>query len=286
VRDAIYKPRVLLEREGFASRRRRSQNFLCDRGVARAIVDVADLTSDDEVVEVGPGFGALTAEIVSWGAGVIAVELDRGLAKFLKEAFADEPLVRVLEGNALHVDYEQLAWVCGGRIKVISNLPYHLTSPLLFRLLDCRAVVLMVLTMQGEVARRLTAVAGSAEYGALSVTAGMLADAEIVRKISPGCFYPRPEVDSAVVKLKPLAAPRHRLGSRKAFRRVVKAAFGTRRKTLRNALKGAELPGVEGLSPEEFLRGANIDPRRRGETLSLEEFATLSRALHALHNEP
>lgn len=236
---------------------------------------------DELVLEVGPGLGVLTRALATQGARVVAVELDRGMVQVLSETLAGlEDRVQVVQGDVLAVDLEGLVrprLPPGGRAKVAANLPYYITTPILFRLLEqdlpLQRIVVMV---QKEVADRMVAGPGGKDYGALSVAIRFFTRPTIVTRVSSGSFWPPPEVDSAVVALEvheqpPVSAPRQELF------KVVKAAFGQRRKTLLNALSAGLGVPKDKLAP--VLQAAGIDPGRRGETLSLEEFATLTRAI-------
>ncbi|MGB9781970.1 MAG: 16S rRNA (adenine(1518)-N(6)/adenine(1519)-N(6))-dimethyltransferase RsmA [Moorellaceae bacterium] len=250
------------------------------------MVEKAQLEPPDIVVEIGPGMGALTQELARRAGLVIALEIDRGLLSILREVIAGIDNVRLVEGDALKTDFDELVREAlgaefRGRLpsyKIVANLPYYVTSPLLLHLLGNNFnIQYIVVMLQAEVAERLVARPGGKEYGALSVFVQYFAEPQIIMRVPRTVFYPRPEVDSAVVRL--VMRPRFPgEEDREFFFRVVRAAFAQRRKTLANALCG--LTGAR--EPvEAALREAGINPLRRGETLSLEEFALLSRALQA-----
>ncbi|HWI40354.1 MAG TPA: 16S rRNA (adenine(1518)-N(6)/adenine(1519)-N(6))-dimethyltransferase RsmA [Verrucomicrobiae bacterium] len=254
------------------------QNFLTDRNVLARIVSASGAGPADRVLEIGPGRGALTNLLAQAAGRVVAVEVDRELAALLRAEFFSLPKVEILEADVLEVDLRELLQGEGPPWKVVANLPYNISTPALFRLLEAREVLAdMTLMLQKEVGARLAASPGTAEYGILSVLFGLHYDISLAFVVKPGAFFPRPKVDSAVIRFLPLQKPREEVGDEELFRRLVKAAFGQRRKTLWNCLKGA------GLAPEEKLRGVleacGIDPGRRGETLSIAEFAALSRLL-------
>ncbi|BDG61991.1 16S rRNA (adenine(1518)-N(6)/adenine(1519)-N(6))-dimethyltransferase RsmA [Caldinitratiruptor microaerophilus] len=275
--------RAWLEARGLRPRRGLGQHFLVDRRVVDRIVAAVEPAPGDLVLEIGPGPGILTRALVEAGARVVAVELDRQLAALLRDTLpaAGAPgTVEVVEGDALKVDLAGLLAARlrpGARARVAANLPYYITSPLLFRLLEedlpLERIVVMV---QREVADRILAPPGTRAYAALSVAVAYHAEARLVARVPPGAFWPPPSVDSAVVLLRlrerpPVATPRE------ALFRVVRAAFGQRRKTLLRALAGGLR--LDGDVVARALARAGVDGTRRGETLSLAEFAAVADAL-------
>jgi 16S rRNA (adenine1518-N6/adenine1519-N6)-dimethyltransferase len=258
------------------------QNFLTDRNVLARIAEAVTIGPDDRILEVGPGRGALTALLAEKGAQVLAVELDRGLVPLLRKEFAGRKNVEVVEADILAVDLPRLLGEReAGTWKVAANLPYNISSQVLFRFLECRGLFsLLVLMLQKEVGERLLAPPACKEYGALTVLFRLHFQIRREFNVKPGSFYPVPKVDSVVLSFTPLSAPRVDVGDEEFFRRVVKAAFGQRRKTLWNCLRGAALTDDDAILTVALER-CGIDPARRGETLSLEEFAALSRVLHA-----
>ncbi|MGO0121641.1 16S rRNA (adenine(1518)-N(6)/adenine(1519)-N(6))-dimethyltransferase RsmA [Desulfothermobacter acidiphilus] len=280
--DELLSPtavRALLARLGIRPRKRWGQHFLVCRGVLDKVIAAAELSPSDTVVEIGPGLGVLTSRLLERAGRVLAIELDPLLAAWLRSQLGDHPRLTLVCADALQCDLESMVLAAGGTApyKVVANLPYYLTSPLLVRLLTSSwSVGLMVLMVQKEVALRLLATPGTKEYGSLSVLVQYRAVPSLVALVSPRNFYPPPEVDSAVVRLQVRTRPPVEVGDEELFFRLVRAAFAQRRKTLLNALAAA-CPewGKEGW--RERLRAAGIDPGRRGETLSLEEFARLAR---------
>ena len=258
------------------------QNFLVDRNVLDRIVEAVAIAPDDAVLEIGPGRGALTTLLAERATRVMAVELDRDLVPVLRKLFVGRPNVEIIPADILAVDLPALLSAHGAQQwKVAANLPYNISSQVLFRFLDHpRLFASLVLMFQREVGERLLASPATKEYGILSVFCRLHFDISRVLLVRPGAFYPVPKVDSIVLKFVPLAAPRVEVGDEALFRRLVKASFGQRRKTLWNCLRGAGLaPSDEVLI--EVLRSCAIDGARRGETLSLEEFAALARVLSA-----
>ncbi|MCG0277346.1 MAG: 16S rRNA (adenine(1518)-N(6)/adenine(1519)-N(6))-dimethyltransferase RsmA [Thermanaeromonas sp.] len=276
----------LLKAKGLRPSKARGQNFLLDANIARKIAEEAALAADDVVVEIGPGLGALTRELAQRAGRVIGIEIDRNLVQVLREILEGQPNVVLVEGDALKINFDELVGETlgmqgRGRLpayKVVANLPYYITSPLLVHLLGSGFnIERLVLMVQLEVAQRLTAGPGTKDYGALTVFAQYFADIQWVMRVPRTVFFPRPEVDSAVVRLYKRPRPPVDVGDdEEFFFRVVRASFSKRRKILPNALK--ELVG-DREKVFKALDTAGIMPIRRGETLSLEEFARLSRCL-------
>ena len=253
--------------------KRLGQNFLVDAGVVRAIVDAADLSPADTVLEIGPGIGTLTQ-----GLAESAVELDKKLPAVLAETLKGYDNVTVVPGDILKLDILRILNLgAGERFKVVANLPYYITTPILMALLEQRLPIERMVTMvQKEVAVRMTARPGSKDYGALSVAVQYHTDARIVMDVSPRAFMPAPEVTSSVIACRVRETPAVHPTDEKLFFRLVRAAFGQRRKTLLNALTGA------GLTKElcrAGLAAAGIAESLRGEQLSLADFARLSDAV-------
>jgi len=276
------RTRAILAARGLRPRKGRGQHFLVDAQVRDAIVAAAGVGPGDAVVEIGPGTGALTEALLRCGARVFAVELDRELAAALHEALGQPPALTVWVADALRFD---LAAHLGddparGRIQVVANIPYYITTPLILRLLRCRALFSTLhLTVQREVSERIGATPGSKAYGALTLACQYHAKVRQVLAIPRSAFHPIPEVDSTLVRFDLLDEPRVSVSSPPRLFRVIRAAFGQRRKTLRNALHGGGWP-MRAL--EVALGACGIVGNRRGETLTLEEFAQLSEALPEL----
>jgi 16S rRNA (adenine1518-N6/adenine1519-N6)-dimethyltransferase len=256
------------------------QNFLTDKNVLGRIVEACGIAAGDRVIEVGPGRGSLTRLLAEKGARVVAVELDRELVPLLESEFADRENVEIVQGDILDTDLRQLLhdrWE--GKWKVAANLPYNISSQVLIRFLDNRDLFSrLVLMLQREVGERLIAPPSCKEYGILSVYLALHFDIYREFLVRPGSFHPVPKVDSVVLRFNPLPEPRGEVGDEAFFRQVVRGAFGQRRKTLWNCLKSAGLVPTEEMLTKA-LADCGIDGRRRGETLSLDEFAALSREL-------
>jgi len=257
---------------GHRARKRFGQHFLHDRGVIRRILDALGPAPGETIVEIGPGLGALTRPLLERIPHLHVVELDRDLAARLRAEFPPERLT-VHEVDALKFDFCTLA-TSGSRLRIVGNLPYNISTPLLFHLLDHRTCIIdMLFMLQKEVVDRMAARPDTPDYGRLTV---MLQASLAVRKlfdVKPGAFSPPPKVESSVVHLAPHAMPPAAIRDPAIFARVVQAAFAHRRKTLRNNLRG--------LLTADRLQSLGIDPQRRAETLTLTEFATLSDALSA-----
>jgi len=276
--DPFPDARVLLERYGLRAKKAFSQNFLISERVFRAIVDATVKTDADWIVEIGAGLGTLTARLaerVSEGK-VIALERDRDMVTVLRAELAGVDNVDIEEVDALRYDLAMAAKWRGEPVTVCGNLPYQIAAPLLFRVIDARASVgLAVVMIQKEMADRLVAPPGGKDYGALGVMIRTYADVSVVAKVGAGSFVPPPKVDSTVVRLIPLATPRAQISDAAHYSAVVHAAFGQRRKTLRNALRAV----FHDEAVDSALQVTGIDGVRRGETLDLAEFAAVAEAL-------
>jgi 16S rRNA (adenine1518-N6/adenine1519-N6)-dimethyltransferase len=276
--EAFPDPRTLLRRHGLAAKKSWGQNFLIAESVYRGIVDATVRADDDWIVEIGAGLGTLTmrlAQRVPEGK-VIAVERDRDLIAVLEAELGHLDNVEVHPANALEYDLAAIARWHGGPVALCGNLPYQIASPLLFHFLEAREHLgRIVVMLQKEMAERLMARPGTSAYGALGVMVQAVADVSLVVRARATAFAPAPKVDSAVVCIVPLSAPRADLGDPQQFRHVVQAAFGQRRKVLKNALRARFEPDAV----DRALADTGIDGTRRGETLSIEELAALSRAL-------
>jgi 16S rRNA (adenine1518-N6/adenine1519-N6)-dimethyltransferase len=259
------------------------QNFLIDDSVLSRIVSCVAPVPEDAILEVGPGRGALTKRLAASGAQFLAIEWDRDLLPLLNAEFAGAANVEIGHGDILRVDLRQLleSRASGRKWKVAANLPYNISSQVLFRFLECSGLFeRLVLLLQKEVGDRLVAPAGCKDYGALTVLLRLHFDIRREFLVKPGSFRPVPKVDSCVLCFTPLERPRAEVGDEDFFRRIVKGAFNQRRKTLLNSLRSAGIGDEDDSLPEALLR-SGIDGGRRGETLTLDEFAALSRELQA-----
>lgn len=270
-------PAKKLAELGFRPQKGLGQHFLVEPGMVKNILDRAELDPALPVLEIGPGLGALTFPLLERGFTVTAVEKDRGLAGWLEaEAVPAWPgRLKVISADILEVDLAAEAALSGVRMSVLGNLPYQISTPLLFRLLEARASIAQaVLMFQREVADRLTAGPGTKDYGRLGVVFTLLARVERLLEVKPTVFHPRPKVGSTVVRVTFREASEPALLSEAVFLEVVKAAFSRRRKTLKNALASAFPPA----EVEAALSAASVAPGRRAETLTAAEFAALANA--------
>ncbi len=259
-------------------RKRLGQHFLCDPGVVRRIVDAAAPRGDATVLEIGPGLGALTDALAARAGRLVLVEIDRGLADRLEARYADAPHVQVVRGDVLELPLDAL--VDAREATVVGNLPYNVTTPILFRLLDLRArFPRAVVMVQREVAERLAARPGGKAWGVLPALLQTFAEIRVLFRVARGAFLPPPKVESAVVEIRWTAAPRVELGDPAVYRGVVRAAFNQRRKTLRNALAAfVATHGLDDAALHAAFARARIDPGARAERLTTADFAGLARA--------
>jgi len=251
------------------------QHFLIDGNIREKILDAAEIRDGECIVEIGPGTGYLTAGLLGRGARVIAIEIDRRLVEGLARAVI--PNLTLVCADALRYPYRNLSTP----YKVVANLPYNISTPLLFLLIE--AGPKMVLMLQKEVALRLSAHVGDANYGALSLVAQFYTDVRILCSVSRNCFRPRPKVDSAVVVFDPPRHPRQRVRHPAYFLKLVKGAFAHRRKQMLNSLSDAGFPRR---NMEEAMHRMGLSSTVRGETLSLASFAELSNILSDIHADP
>jgi 16S rRNA (adenine1518-N6/adenine1519-N6)-dimethyltransferase len=268
-------PRAVLARHGLRAKRGYSQNFLISQRAVDTIAAATVIDADMVVVELGAGLGTLTSALLRAGTRVIAIERDPDMLRVL-EAELGAYRLEVRREDAAALDYAALAQQIGGPPGVAGNLPYAITGPILRNLVEHRrSLAHAVVMVQREVRNRLVAQPGTGDYGALTVFTQAAFAVDTVLKLGAGAFHPRPRVESAVVRLKPRAVPLAE--ETPAFRRTVRAAFQSRRKTLRNALATTTAPALA----SRALTAAGIDPDRRGETLSVQEFACLAAALES-----
>ena len=283
----LYNPtntQEIIKKYGFAFQKRFGQNFLIDGNVVEKIVREAGVTQEDFVVEVGPGIGTMTQILCENAREVTAVEIDKNLIPILADTLAAYDNVSVLNEDILKVDLNALAEEKnGGRpIKVVANLPYYITTPIIMGIFESHVPVESITIMvQKEVAERMQVGPGTKDYGALSLAVQYYADAKIVLKVPASCFMPRPNVDSAVIRLTRHTAPPVQVQDEALMFRLIRAAFNQRRKTLTNALNNSsELQGSHyDISKERVLAALErmeLSPSIRGEALSLAQFAQLA----------
>ena len=274
---ALTRLKHALAAHGLAPRKRFGQNFLVREDLADRIVQACHLREDDVVVEIGPGAGALTPRLARQARHLIAVEKDVGLAELLREELAETPRVEIVEGDFLDFDLAAAARAHGvDRLTVVGNIPYNITTPLIEHLFAARPVVrAAVLLVQQEYAERLGAAAGTPEYGSLTLFVRYHALLEPLLRIKASAFWPRPDVDSMLVRFFMRERPPVDVPSESLLFRIVRGSFQMRRKQLLNTLEDSLEMSKEAV--ERLCRAAGVDPRRRGETLTLDEFAKLAR---------
>ena len=269
----IAATRHILKAFDLRASKRLGQNFLIDSNVVQRIVDAAEISAGDEVLEIGPGIGTLTQGLLEAGAKVTAVELDKKLPAVLEKTLEGYENFRLIQGDILKVD---VAEIMPPNFKVAANLPYYITTQILLTLLEKKLPVTKIVTMvQKEVAERMTAAPNSKSYGAMTVAVQFRADVKIAFEVPPSAFLPRPEVTSAVVVCDVRESP-FKVTDEKFFIKVVRAAFGQRRKTLVNSLVGAGFPRDK---ISVALQTLNIPEKLRAENLSVEDFVNLSDVL-------
>jgi 16S rRNA (adenine1518-N6/adenine1519-N6)-dimethyltransferase len=281
----LTSPRVvkeLMARYGVSFKKGLGQNFLIDRNILVKIIKAAELDREDVVLEIGAGIGTLTRELANAAKQVVAIEIDSRLFPILDETLSGCSNVKLIQGDVLKLDIKQLVrqYFGGQPFKVVGNLPYYITTPVLMMFLESglpyKAMVVMV---QKEVAQRMTAVAGTKDYGMLSIAVQYYTCPEIVAVASANVFIPPPKVDSAIVLLKRRPNPPVHVQDSELFFKVVRAAFGQRRKTILNALTALELEGVDKGRLYDVLSKCNIAPKMRGEDLTIQQYADIANEL-------
>lgn len=274
-------PREILHQYGIRPRKKLGQSFLVDVNTIHKIAAAGRFSSDDIVVEIGAGIGLLTKDIAQVAKRVIAVEIDPQLVKILHDQFDECSNVEIYSCDILKFDISSISNNYNTKVNVIGNIPYNISSPVIFHLLSSRSVIsCFTLMLQKEVVQRLVSLPDNKNYGVPSVLLQMYADIERLFDVSANCFYPRPKVESSIIQGKFREKPLFDLTDEAFFRCLVKASFAQRRKMLTNNLKNAKF--LEEFSAPELkdaLNNAGIDGKRRGETLSLQEFGNLSNIL-------
>ena len=281
------KIKEILKQQKLSPKKRFGQNFLINKNISEKIVRLADIKPDDTIIEVGVGFGALTFHMAQLCRKVIGIEIDSGIIRFHKEQGRLPENVSLVHQDILRADFAELAEESGGRVKIIANLPYSISNPLLFRLTEqMDKIEWAVLMLQKEVAQRLTAGMGTKDYGILTVRMAACASVKKLLDLGPQHFHPKPKVDSQVVKItffpKPeraAALPDYDLV---LFKTIIDAAFQQRRKTLVNALSASNRLEVDKKTIVYALEKLGLDTRIRGERLSVEDFVALTISLQQL----
>ncbi len=279
------RTRAILEKHGFSFKKSLGQNFLIDTNILHRIVDHAEITEETGAIEIGPGIGALTEQLAKRAKKVVAFEIDGRLLPILADTLSPYPNVEIIHEDVLKADVQSVIhekMQGTSDIMVVANLPYYVTTPIIMKLLTenipLRGIVVM---LQKEVADRISAVPGTKDYNSLSIAIQYYTTAETVMTVPRTVFVPQPNVDSAVIRLIKRKEPAVKVENESFFFDVVRASFGQRRKTILNNLT-SNLPNGKALKEviEGCLATSNIDPKRRGETLSIEEFGHLSNELY------
>ncbi|MHB0999940.1 MAG: 16S rRNA (adenine(1518)-N(6)/adenine(1519)-N(6))-dimethyltransferase RsmA [Armatimonadota bacterium] len=275
----------LLRRHGFYTKKRFGQNFLVDRNVLNKIVDALDLCENDCVLEIGAGAGTLTQALAEKGVKVVAVEIDCDLLNILSEVLFDYKNVEIVNADILRLDLASFLFEHFGDrpVKVVGNLPYYITSPIITQVFEVGSQVeRVVLMVQKEVGDRLKAPTRTKDYGSMSIYIQYHSVPEFIAPVPPTVFFPPPDVSSAIIRLIPRTEPPVDVPSEKLFFDVVHCAFGRRRKTLLNSLSDCPPLSLTKEQVSEVLQKADIDYMRRAETLTLEDFATVTRVVASL----
>lgn len=276
----------IVNKHNFKFSKSLGQNFLIDDNVIDKIIAGSRLSETDKIIEVGPGIGTLTREMGKTAQNVVAIEIDKSLIPILEETLSDLDNVQVVNEDILKVDIQGLIneKLDGGPVKLIANLPYYITTPIVMKFLEEDIPVTDIVVMvQKEVADRMNAKPSTKDYGALSVAVQYYCDTEIVAKAPRHMFVPQPKVDSIVIGLHVRSERKYKVDNEDIFFKTVKASFGQRRKTLLNSLGGLGFLTKDQI--KEALQDANIDAKRRGETLSIDEFATLANEINKISSK-
>lgn len=278
----------VLQKYNFAFQKRFGQNFLIDTHVLEKIIASANITKDDFVLEIGPGIGTMTQYLAEAAREVAAVEIDNTLIPILADTLKDWDNVTVINNDVLKVDLRQLAIEKnGGRpIKVVANLPYYITTPIIMGLFENKVPIDSITIMvQKEVADRMQVGPGTKDYGALSLAVQYYAKPQIVANVPPNCFMPRPKVGSAVIRLEKYEQPPVQVKDEKLMFRIIRASFNQRRKTLVNGLKNSQELSFTKEEIEKALTVCGLSLNVRGEALTLVQFAELANAFYDLKNK-
>lgn len=271
--------KAVISKYPFAFQKKFGQNFLIDPHVLDKIIRSADITEEDCVIEIGPGIGCVTQALLENAGKVISIEIDDQLIPILTEQFGNEPNFKLIHKDVLKVDLKKLIEEESPhkKVKVVANLPYYITTPIIMTLLENELPIESITVMvQKEVADRLASKPGTKQYGAITVSVNYFCDSYLVANVPRNCFMPRPNVDSAVIQLRLHDEPPVKAQNTKQLFRIIKAAFMLRRKTLLNTLAAHGDLGIEKEKLKQLLEDSGVGAQTRGETLSIEEFARLS----------
>lgn len=274
----INETKAIIQKYGFSFQKRFGQNFLIDRNTIENILDGAGITEEDVVLEVGPGIGSLTQAMAERAKKVIAVEIDKKLIPMLSETLEEYNNIRIINEDILKLDIKAVLEEEGiDQVKVVANLPYYITTPIIMNLLEQSIPVESITVMiQKEVADRMNAKPGVKSYGSLSLATAYYAETELVTLVAPGCFIPQPKVGSAVIKLTKRLAPPVEVADEQLMFKIIRGSFAQRRKTMVNSLFNSNATNLTKESILEALEALQMDSRIRGEALTLEEFAAFT----------
>ena len=278
------RTKEVLARYNMSAKKKFGQNFLIDGNVLEGIVEAAGITDKDCVLEIGPGIGSLTQYLAEAAERVVAVEIDKTLLPVLDDTLSEYDNVTIINNDVLKVDIDGIVeeYNEGRPIKVVANLPYYITTPIIMKLFESGALIESITVMvQKEVADRMAAGPGNKDYGSLSLAVGFYAEAQTVMDVPPSSFIPQPNVGSAVVRLTRYTEPKVRVRDSGYLFELIRTSFNQRRKTLSNSLSNNASLGVSRDDVTRALVSMGIDERARGETLTLEQFAELSDILQS-----
>lgn len=271
----VQRTKEIIEKYGFSFQKRFGQNFLIDSNIIDKILDGADLSETDTVLEIGPGIGSLTQAMAERAKKVIAVEIDKKLIPMLEETLSDYSNIRIINEDILKLDLKEVLREEGiSSIKVVANLPYYITTPIIMALLERDLPVSSITVMiQKEVADRMHTEPGTKAYGSLTLATSFYADTEMVTLVPPGCFIPKPKVGSAVIKLTKRQKPPVEVMDEQLMFKIIRGAFAQRRKTFVNSLFNSHATELTKDTIITALKGCEMDERVRGEALTLEQYA-------------
>ncbi len=280
--NKLWSPKTIKEiisKHKFQINKGLGQNFLVDMNILNKIIKAAEISQDTGIIEIGPGIGVLTHALAQKAKNVIGIEIDSKLIPILEDVLSHHKNIKIINADILKTNVNQIIkeYLSGGQIKLVANLPYYITSPIIMQILTQVPIIdTMVFMVQKELADRMVAKAGEKDYSSLSVAIQYFTQAEIITEVSSKCFFPQPKVNSSVIRLKRHKSPIIYLEDEKKFFNIVKASFGQRRKTLLNALYNSRQFEMTKTQIKEELNKININEQQRGETLSIKDFAQIS----------
>ncbi len=277
-----YKTKEIIKKYEFAFKKNFGQNFLVDQHVLDKIINSADVTDEDVIIEIGPGIGTLTSALAKHAKKVIAVEIDNTLIPILEDTLSNYSNIEIINEDILKVDINKIAQEnSGSKIKIVANLPYYITTPIIMNILENELPVESITVMiQKEVASRMSAKSGTKEYGSLSLVVQYFSEPYLVANVPRNCFMPRPNVDSAVIRLTTLKSHPVEVENKEEFFALIKIAFSQRRKTLLNCIYNSKEFSFDKEQISSILVESGFDPNIRGEKLELKDFEVLSKTIN------